>query len=46
MCTHCTRRQFIGAGAVGGMALALGHLTAVSDTSSPTPEPDSKARIC
>ncbi len=46
MCTHCTRRQFIGAGAVGGMALALGHLTAASDASSPASEPDSKVKIC
>ena len=28
MCTHCTRRQFLGASAVGGMALAAGHLAA------------------
>ena len=28
MRTHCTRRQFIAAGAVGGMALATGHLAA------------------
>ena len=46
MCTHCTRRQFIGAGTVGGMALALGHLTAASDASSHPPLPDSKIRIC
>lgn len=40
MCTHCSRRQFIGAGAVGGMALALGHLTAASGASSPQPAAD------
>ena len=44
MCTHCTRRRFIGASAVGGMALAAGHLAAESDAS--IPEPDSKVRIC
>jgi len=33
MCTHCTRRQFIGAGAVGGIALAMGHLAVGSDAS-------------
>jgi hypothetical protein len=46
MCTHCTRRQFIGAGAVGGMALAAGHLAAASGVSSPPPAPKSKVRIC
>jgi len=46
MCTHCTRRQFIGAGAVGGIALAAGHLAAASDASSTPLAPDSKVRIC
>ena len=46
MCTHCTRRQFIGTGAVGGMALALGHLSAASNSASPKRKPDSKVRIC
>jgi len=46
MCTHCTRRQFIGVGAVGGIALAAGHLAVASDASSPPPAPDSKVRIC
>ena len=46
MCMHCTRRQFIGAGAVGGMALAAGHWAAASDASSPPSAPDSKVRIC
>ena len=51
MCKHCTRRQFIGAGAVGGMALAAGHWSAshwavASNASSSTPAPDSKVRIC
>ena len=46
MCMHCTRRQFLGASAVGGMALAAGHLAAESDASSPPPAPDSKVRIC
>jgi len=44
MCTHCTRRQLIGAGAVGGIALAAGHLTAASAASNPAPDP--KVRIC
>ena len=46
MCTHCTRRQFIGAGAVGGMALAAGHLAAASGASNSSPAPKSKVRIC
>ncbi len=46
MCTHCTRRQFIGAGAVGGMALAMGHLTTASGASSSPPPADSKVKIC
>jgi hypothetical protein len=46
MCTHCTRRQFIGAGAVGGMVLAAGPWAAASDASSPPSAPDSKVRIC
>ena len=44
MCTHCTRRQFIEAGAVGGLALATGHWAAASGASSPPPA--SKVRIC
>jgi len=46
MCTHCTRRQFIGAGAVGGMALAMGHLTTANSASGSTPESDLKVKIC
>ncbi|MEA1950295.1 MAG: twin-arginine translocation signal domain-containing protein, partial [Planctomycetota bacterium] len=46
MCMHCNRRQFIGTSAVGGMALAAGHLATASDASSPPSVPDSKVRIC
>ncbi len=46
MCTHCTRRQLIGAGAAGGMALVAGHLAAASKTLSPSLVPDPKIRIC
>jgi len=46
MCIHCTRRQFIGAGAAGGMALAAGHWATASDASSLPPVSDSKVRIC
>ncbi len=44
MCMHCTRRQFIGAGAAGGMALAAGPWSTASDQS--TPVSASKIRIC
>lgn len=43
MCTHCTRRQFIGASALGSMALAAGHLAAQAVAA--TAAPDAKARI-
>ena len=46
MCTHCTRRQIIGAGAVGGMALAVGHLAAKGAASSRPSPANSKVRIC
>lgn len=46
MCTHCTRRDLIGAGAVGGMALAAGRWAVASNVSSPPPARDAKVRIC
>ena len=46
MCMHCNRRQFIGASAVGGMALAAGYQAAANDASSSPPAADSKVRIC
>ena len=46
MCMHCTRRQFLEAGTVSGMALAAGHLVAGSDAPSPAASPGSKVRIC
>jgi len=46
MCTHCTRRQFLGASAVSGIALATGHLAAASETSSSASAANSKVRIC
>ena len=45
MCTHCTRREFIGAGVVGGLALATGRWAAAKDGAS-SPSPASKVRIC
>jgi len=44
MCTHCNRREFIGAGVLSGMARAAGQWAAASDASKPTT--DSKVRIC
>ena len=46
MCTHCTRRQFIEAGAVSGIALATGHWAAAGGGPGGTPAPDPKVRIC
>ena len=46
MCTHCTRRQFLGAGAASGIALATGHLAAGSDASGSPSSARSKVRIC
>jgi hypothetical protein len=46
MCMHCTRRQFLGATAVSGMALAAGHLAAESDGSSSPSSASSKVRVC
>jgi len=44
MCMHCNRRQFLGASAMGGIALAAGRWAAAGDLSSPAPNP--KVRIC
>ena len=46
MCTHCNRREFLGASAIGGVALAAGHLAAVSGASSSPLASESKVRIC
>jgi hypothetical protein len=50
MCTHCTRRDFLAASAVSGIALATGHLTAgaaVSSSATAVAAPAvSKVRIC
>ncbi|UCG49718.1 MAG: hypothetical protein JSU94_08030 [Phycisphaerales bacterium] len=46
MCTHCTRRQFVGASAVGGLALATGHLAAAGGASSPAAASKSNVNIC
>ncbi len=46
MCTHCTRRQFLGTSTAGGIALATGHLAAGSDASGSPSSAGSKVRIC
>ena len=46
MCTHCTRRQFLGASAVSGIALATGHLAYGMNGTSSSPPIDAKVRIC
>jgi len=46
MCTHCTRRQFLGASAVSGIALATGHLAVGASASASVSAADSKVRIC
>lgn len=47
MCEHCTRRQFLGtAGAIGGVALATGHLAAAGEAEAPKGAPPDKLRIC
>lgn len=46
MCNHCTRRQFLGASTMGGIALAAGHLTAGAVVSNSPSVAESKVRIC
>ena len=46
MCTHCTRREFVGATAATGIALAAGHLAAGATASSSPSSANTKVRIC
>ncbi len=46
MCMHCTRRQFLGASALSGMALASGQLVADGGAPSTPRALNSKVRIC
>jgi hypothetical protein len=46
MCMHCTRRQFLEAGALGGMALTAGHLAAGDAAPDPAGPASAKVRIC
>jgi len=45
MCKHCNRRHVLGAGAAGGMALALGHLAAASAAGDAPVADDPKVKI-
>lgn len=46
MCEQCTRRDFIGAGAAGGLLLAGATWTHAWMADSPPPGPRGKSRIC
>ncbi len=46
MCMHCTRRQFLGAGALSGVALATTQLVADGGQPSGEQPSDAKVRIC
>ena len=46
MCEHCTRREFFGTGAVGGLLLAGATWTHARASESPPSEPRGKSRIC
>ncbi|MHB0958625.1 MAG: hypothetical protein ACYC0X_16250 [Pirellulaceae bacterium] len=46
MCMHCTRRQFLESSALGGMALASGHLVSAGDLPNTPVASTSKVRIC
>lgn len=46
MCVHCTRRQFLGASAMGSVVLAAGHLIAEDNEAGAPSVPHSKVRIC
>lgn len=46
MCTHCTRRDFLGASALTGMALATGHLMAGAAAADSVSVAGSKVKIC
>ena len=46
MCTHCNRREFIGASVVGSIALATGHLAVASGALASEASPAKKVKIC
>ncbi|MFC1596892.1 hypothetical protein ACFL5Q_02995 [Planctomycetota bacterium] len=46
MCEHCTRREFLGTGAVSGLLLAGATWTHARAAESPPSKPREKSRIC
>jgi len=46
MCEQCTRREFLGTGAAGGLLLAGAAWTHARASEVPPPEPRGKSRIC
>ena len=46
MCMQCTRRQFLGTGALSGIALAAGPFAAATASSTAPSSPGAKVRIC
>ena len=46
MCSHCTRRQFMGTTAIAGMAISAVGATAKEGAVNPPVPPTSKVRIC
>jgi hypothetical protein len=46
MCEHCTRREFLGTGAAGGLLLAGATWTNARAAESPPLQPRGKSRIC
>lgn len=46
MCEHCTRREFLGAGAVSGLLLAGATWAQAGASESPPAKPRGKSRIC
>jgi len=46
MCEHCTRREFLGTGAVSGLLLAGATWTHARASESPPSQPRGKSRIC
>jgi len=46
MCEHCTRREFLGTGAAGGLLLAGAMMTQTRGAEPPPAQPRGKSRIC
>jgi len=46
MCTHCNRREFLEASAIGGIALTAGSWAVASAGTSDQPTVNSKVKIC